>query len=105
MHLMIASAILFCALPVRAANNEFQPYTIPSTNPGSYDEVKKVVIEGESDDPKESIHANLQEALCGGWDFGYEVNGVFNQRESVCPPTADELPGSRCEDRGGTERI
>ncbi len=85
------------------AANDFQPYTIPSDNPGDYDEIKKVVTEGGSNDPDENIHENLQKAFSGGWDWTLEVNGVFEQEESVCPPTANEPLGARCEDKDNKE--
>ncbi len=102
-YLILMSALVSYTAPVLADNNEYQPYTIPSDNPGDYDEIKKVVIEGESNDPHENIHKNLQEALSGGWDWNMEVNGVFEQEEAVCPPSVDEPIGARCEDDSNAE--
>lgn len=77
------SALLQHATPILAANNEYQPYTIPDNNPGSYDDIKKVIIEGGSSNRMENIHENLDEAFSGGWDWEMEVNGVFDQQEAV----------------------
>lgn len=93
------SALLQHASPIFAANNVYQPYTIPDNNPESYDDIKKVIIERESSDPMENIHENLDEAFSGGWDWEMEVNGVFDQQEAVCPPSVDEPLGARCKDR------
>jgi|APSaa5957512535_1039671.scaffolds.fasta_scaffold00080_49 hypothetical protein len=93
------SVLVLCVTPVLAANDH-QPYSIPDKNPGDYDEIKKVIIEGESNDPDENIHSNLQEAFSGGWNWLLEVNGVFDQEEPVCPPTVDEPFGARCQDSG-----
>lgn len=75
------SVLTLHTVHVRAANNEFQPYKIPNEDPSSWEEIKKVIIEGASDDPNENIHANLEEAMCGGFDFETNVNGVFDQFE------------------------
>lgn len=99
--LTLMSVLIQHALPVLAADNEFQPYTIPDKNPEQYSDIEKVVIEGESDDPKKNIHENLKKAFSGGWDWDIDVNGVFEQQEPVCPPTVDEPIGAHCEDSGG----
>lgn len=79
----VLSALLLTLSPsVFAQNNQFQPYRIPNASPGSWQEVKRVVKEGESRNPRESIHANLEQAMCGGWDFSYNVNGVYGQPET-----------------------
>ncbi|MDA0376430.1 MAG: hypothetical protein O3A80_03935, partial [bacterium] len=100
--LILVSALLQHATPILAANNEYQPYTIPSNNPESYDDIKKVIIEGGSNNPRENIHMNLNEAFSGGWDWEKEVNGVFEQQEAKCPPSVDEPLGARCKDRNFT---
>ena len=70
------------SVPIATADdNEFQPFTIPNPNPGSWEEIKKVVDPTASNDPQENIHANMEEAMCGGWDFNILVNGVFEQEE------------------------
>ncbi len=84
-----------------AAFNEYQPYILPTVNPGSYNEIKKVVVEGASGDPRENIHANLEKAICGGWDFQRGVNGVFGQSESLCGRADTQPIQARCEDENG----
>lgn len=85
---------------VARAQNDYQPFNLPNTSPGSYEEIEDVIKE-DGDDPDENIPANLEEALCGGWDFDTDVNGVFGQEESVCPPAADAPVGATCVDEEG----
>ncbi len=101
-YLILMSVPLLYVTPVLAEANGFQPYSIPDDNPSDYDDIKKVVIEGEGNGPMENIHKNLQKAFSGGWEWELEVNGVFDQEEPVCPPSEDEPIGARCEDENFT---
>jgi hypothetical protein len=93
------SVIMQHATPVFAANDH-QPFDIPSENPGEYNEIKKVIIEGKSNDPDKNIHANLEEAMSGGWDWDIDVNGVFEQQEFVYPYPDEEASPVPPGDRG-----
>lgn len=81
-YLVLTGMVLQHVPVALAQNNEFQPFHIPNPNPGSWDDVERVVKQGADNDPDQNIHANLQEAMCGGWDFELQVNGVFEQQES-----------------------
>lgn len=93
-----------CAMPTVAfALNDYQPYTLPTDDPQSYQQIRDVFDEDDPfADPKKNIPMNLQEAMCGGWDFTRELNGVYQnpQAESTCPPAEDEPIGAQCEDTG-----
>ncbi len=101
LRLLLCGALLVPVGTALAAN-DYQLFDIPSADPGSYDDVKKVIDVGGGG-PNDNIPANLDKAMCGGWDLTTELNGMFEREESVCPPSADEPVGVRCEDNGGTK--
>ena len=69
-------------------------YRIPNANPESYAEIQSVI------DPENGeIIQNLNDAMCGGWDFNKELNGVFGREEPLCPPSAQQPIGATCIDQ------
>lgn len=99
---MLASMLLQYATPALAATEIFR---IPDANPTSFEDIRKVVTEGESENADENIHANMEEAMCGGWDLNLRVNGVHNQEETVCPPPDVASIGTRCYQSNGVSWV
>jgi len=83
-------SIVISGIPMAQA----ELYRIPNANPESYEEIKKVI-----DPDNGEIIQNLNEAMCGGWDFNKELNGVYDREESICPPSADQPIGATCVDK------
>ena len=54
------------------AANDFQLFHIPNDNPGSFEEIRTVVEPGGAG-PLENIPANLETAMCGGWDTSIPI--------------------------------
>jgi len=95
-RLKTSSSIIACALIPTIVSAEL--YSIPNANPDSYSEVENVIKPGSGEIPK-----NLEEAMCGGWDLGTDINGMFGREERMCPPSADEPLGARCKDTRNIE--
>jgi len=65
-------------------------------NPGSFDAIKNTV--------EQTIPQDMQQAMCGGWDFDIKVSGVFQDPKGpqpTCAPANGQDIGSKCRDTDG----
>ncbi|MCA9370383.1 MAG: hypothetical protein KC680_00280, partial [Candidatus Peregrinibacteria bacterium] len=90
---MCITALMLCATPALA-------YTIPTSNPRSWNEIKQVITEGANSDAEVNIHRNLEEAMCGGFDFTINVNGVYGQPEQNVAGLISKVTGVPGRDTG-----
>ena len=72
-------------------NASAAPYKIQNTDPQSFDEINNVI--------QSEIPNDLNQAMCGGWNFDVPVNGVFHHQEDYCAPAASQDIGVLCRDK------
>lgn len=88
------ATLLVITTAVAAETNQYSQYKIPDTSPEEFKDIWMAIDPDGTGDADINIYDNMDEAMCGGWDFEVNLKGIYwdDSTQGLIPRVAG-LPG------------